>query len=171
MKIKDNVYVAIDYSLTLDSGQEIDRSAPDNPLAFIAGAGQIIPGLEKKLTGMEAGEDAKITLEPEEAYGQIREDLFQVIPRDRVPADINIEPGMMFQARRSQGLVTFAVKSVDDDTITIDLNHPLAGKRLHFDLKVVEVREPSAKELAALSGSCGCSSSNPTDCGSGCSCG
>jgi FKBP-type peptidyl-prolyl cis-trans isomerase SlyD len=171
MKITGNMYVAIDYCLTLESGEEINRSPAGNPWAFIAGTGQIIPGLENKLKGMAAGDDAKITVEPEDAYGQIREDLFQVIPRDQIPADMKIEPGMTFQAQRPHGLVTFSVKSVDDDTVTIDLNHPLSGKRLHFDVKVVEVREASAEELAAVSGSCGCGSSSPTQCGSGCSCG
>ena len=171
MKIANNVYVALDYCLKLDSGEEVDRSPAGNPLAFITGNGQIIPGLENKLKGMEAGEDAKITLEPEEAYGQVRQDLFQEIPRDRMPPDMKIEPGMRFQAQRPEGLVMFSVKSVDEDSVTVDLNHPLAGKRLHFDVKVIEVREPSDKELAALSRSCGCGSSNPTDCCGGCSCG
>lgn len=171
MKIADNMYVALEYCLTLDSGKEIDRSPAGNPLTFIAGAGRIIPGLENKLKGMAAGDGGKITVEPKDAYGRIREDLFQVIPRDQVPADMKIEPGMMFQAQRPHGLVTFSVKSVDEDTVTIDLNHQLAGERLHFDVKVVEVREPSAEELAAAFGSCGCGSSSDTQCGSGCSCG
>ena len=106
-----------------------------------------------------------------ETLRQVRQDLFQEIPRDRMPPDMKIEPGMRFQAQRPEGLVMFSVQSVDEDTVTVDLNHPLAGKRLHFDVKVIEVRDPNDKELAALSRSCGCSSSNPADCGGGCSCG
>lgn len=181
MNIADKLYVAIDYTLTLESGQEIDKSPEGQPLGFIAGTGQIIPGLEKALMGRAAGDSAKLVIEPEDAYGPVKDDLFQDIPKDQFPTDVEIKPGMAFEAQGPQGPFMITVKTVNDnDTVTIDLNHPMAGKQLHFDVNVVEVREPNAEELAqaaarASAGGCGCGC-GPEDagvdaCGSGCNCG
>ncbi len=173
MKIADKMYVAIDYCLTLDSGEEVDRSAAGSPLTFITGNGQIIPGLEKELLGLKQGDTAQITVEPEDGYGQAKEDLFHEIPLDQFPADVEIEPGMGFQAQGPKGPFMFYVKSIDNGTVKADLNHPMAGKRLHFDVTVAEVREASSEELAKTTngGGCGCGSTDPNDCGSGCNCG
>jgi len=175
MKITDNMYVAIEYTLTLDSGREVDRSQEGRPLGFISGASQIIPGLEKALAGMSVNDDADITVEPEEGYGVVRDDMFQEIPRSQFPGDVEIKKGMAFEAQGPRGPFMLVVSSVNDnDTVTVDLNHPLAGQRLHFSVKVVEVREPSAEEIAQLSGGCGCGCGTDTqdDCSSsGCNCG
>ena len=179
MNIADKLYVAIDYTLTLESGQEIDKSPEGQPLGFIAGTGQIIPGLEKALMGRAAGDSAKLVIEPEDAYGPVKNELFQDIPKDQFPADVEIKPGMAFEAQGPQGPFMITVTKLNDnDTVTIDLNHPMAGKQLHFDVNVVEVREPTADELAqaaarASAGSCGCGC-GPEDanaCGTGCNCG
>jgi len=175
MKIADNMYVAIEYTLTLDTGQEVDRSQEGRPLGFISGASQIIPGLEKALAGMSENDDAAITVEPEDGYGVVRDDLFQEIPRSQFPGDVEIKQGMAFEAQGPHGPFMLVVSSVNDnDTVTVDLNHPLAGQRLHFAVKVVEVREPSAEEIAQLSGGCGCGCGTGTqdECSSsGCNCG
>ena len=180
MKIADKLYVAIDYTLTLESGQEIDKSPEGRPLGFIAGTGQIIPGLEKALMGKAQGEKAKLVIEPEDAYGPVKQDLFQDIPKNQFPADVDIKPGMAFEAQGPHGPFMITVSKVNDnDTITVDLNHPMAGKQLHFDINVVEVREPTAEELAqaaALSSGCGCgcgpdTAGDPGACGPGCDCG
>ncbi|GAB4281688.1 MAG: peptidylprolyl isomerase [Deferrisomatales bacterium] len=169
MKADDQAYVAIEYTLTLDDGEVVDRSEPGDPLGFIFGSGQIIPGLEKGIHGMEAGETARVTVEPEEAYGHPKPELVRGIPRENFPADLEIEPGMGFEARGPHGPVTFRVQAVTDDEVMADFNHPLAGKRLTFDVKIAEVREARAEELAGLMGEGGCS---PTDCGTcGGSCG
>lgn len=152
MKIEKKLFVAIEYCLTLDSGEEVDRSRSDNPLSFITGTGQIIPGLEKEIMGMETGDSANITVEPDDAYGPPRKDLMHEIPRSQFPADADIKPGIKFQAQSPNGPIIILVKTVKDDTITVDLNHPLAGQRLHFDVKIAEVREPSAQELATEAG-------------------
>jgi FKBP-type peptidyl-prolyl cis-trans isomerase SlyD len=191
MTIADNMYVAINYTLTLESGQEIDKSPEGQPLGFIAGTGQIIPGLEKALMGRSAGDSAKLVVEPEDAYGPFKDDLLQEIPKNQFPGDINVTPGMAFEAQGPNGPFMITVAKVNDnDTITVDLNHPMAGKQLHFDVNVAEVREPTAEELAkvaaSLSSGCGCGSGGsenadtcgcaddsgdaPT-CGSGCNCG
>ena len=179
MNIADKMYVAIDYTLTLESGQEIDKSPEGQPLGFITGTGQIIPGLEKALMGRVAGDSAKLVIEPEEAYGPLKDDLFQDIPKSQFPNDVDIKPGMAFEAQGPQGPFMITITTVNDnDTVTVDLNHPMAGKQLHFDVKVTEVRQPTAEELAqvaamANSGGCACGSgSGEADaCGSGCNCG
>ena len=171
MKIAENLFVAIEYCLSLDSGEEVDRSRSGNPLSFIAGTGQIIPGLEKELMGMKAGDSANITVEPDDAYGPAREDLMHEIPRSQFPVEADINPGTKFQAQSPNGPIVIVVKTVEDDTVTVDLNHPLAGQRLHFDVKIVEVREPNAQELASAAGGCSCGTESPGNCGPGCSCG
>jgi FKBP-type peptidyl-prolyl cis-trans isomerase SlyD len=175
MKIADRMYVAIEYSLKLDSGQEVDRSREGSPLGFITGASQIIPGLEKALAGMSVGEAADIIVEPEEGYGEVRADLFQEIPRNQFPGDVEIKQGMAFEAQGPRGPFMLVVSSVNDnDTVTVDLNHPMAGQRLHFAVKIVEVREPSAEEITRLNRGCGCGceTGGQDDCSSsGCNCG
>ena len=170
MNIAENLYVAIDYRLTLTSGEEIDSSPAGEPLGFVTGSGQIIPGLEKALMGMKAGDSSQITVEPEEAYGPLNQELVQEISMDQFPTDEKIEPGMTFQAQGPQGPIMITVKEVkDNDVVTIDMNHPLAGKQLVFEIKVVEIREPKADELARLAGGCGCGAGEQE--GSSCGCG
>ena len=178
MEIAEKVYVAIDYKLTLESGEEIDQSQEGQPLGFVTGFGQIIPGLEKALMGKAAGHSAQLVIEPEEAYGPVREDMFQEVPKDQFPSDIELQPGMSFEAQSPRGPMMITVSKINEnDTVTVDLNHPMAGKQLHFDINVVEVREPTADELqqiqAQAAGGCGCGGGepNPSDCGPGCACG
>ncbi len=171
MKIAKNLFVAIEYCLSLDSEEEVDRSRTGNPLNFITGTGQIISGLEKEIMGMEAGDSANITVEPDDAYGPAREDLVHEIPRSQFPADADIKPGVKLQAQSPNGPIMIVIKTVENDTVTVDLNHPLAGQRLHFDVKIVEVREPSAQELSTEAGGCNCGTESPDNCGPGCSCG
>lgn len=167
VKIEDNRFVAMDYRLTLDSGEEIDRSPEGSPLGFVVGTGSIIPGLESALRGRAAGEDFQVKVEAEQAYGPVQHELVQIIPRERFPKDVPVEPGMAFQARGPRGPVAMTVTGVTDDAVTVDLNHPLAGKRLTFDVKVLEVREPRAEELPDLSGGCGCGPQEQSACGCG----
>ncbi len=162
MKIQERTYVTIEYTLYLDSDEVVDSSDPSEPFGFVFGAGQVIAGLEKGLEGMEQGETAKITVEADEGYGQRRPELFRDIPREQFPDDLDIESNMIFEASGPHGPVRFRVESVSDDVVVADLNHPLAGERLHFDVKVVEVRKARAEELEALRENSGCV---PEDCG------
>lgn len=156
MKIQQNAFVALEYTLTIDSGETVDKSEPGEPLAFVFGTGQMIPGLERQLLGMEAGQNAKISVEAEEAYGPSRPELYRDIPRDNFPKNTDIEPGMIFEAQGPHGSIPMFVREVNDSTVTVDLNHPLAGQRLHFDVKVAEVREATDDELADCEeGDCG----------------
>ncbi len=168
MGIDERQYVSINYKLSLDSGEVVDQSAPDEPLGFLVGSGQIIKGLEKALKGMEEGQSAKVSVEPAEACGESNPQLYRDIPRDNFPADLKLEPGMGFEAKGPHGPVVFRVRSATDDVVIADFNHPLAGQRLHFDVTVAEVREPRSEELAALfsQNSCGCSADDCGDCGS-----
>lgn len=165
MKIADNHFVAIDYRLTLDNGQEFDRSAEGSPLGFVTGTGSIIPGLEKALAGKGAGDSFKVTVEPEDGYGHVQQELLQAIPRDRFPSDVEIVPGMSFHARGPRGPVALTVVSADQGQVNVDLNHPLAGKRLTFDVKIQEVREPLAHEIPATDSGCGCGPQEQSACG------
>ena len=162
MKIQDQTYVAIEYTLTLDSDEVVDQSEPGKPFGFIFGAGLVIPGLEKGLEGMEQGQSAKLTVEAEEGYGEPRQELFRELPREHFPADAEVEPNMIFEADGPHGPVRFRVESVSDDVVVANLNHPLAGERLHFDLKVTEVRDATAEELEAAKQHGNCT---PENCG------
>jgi len=168
MHIADKVYVAFDYKLTLDSGEEVDSSSEGQPLGFITGSGQIVPGLEKAMMGMTVGENVKISVESGDAYGQVNPELIQDVPREQFPGDMELQPGMTFQAQGPQGPIVITVKEIkDESTVIIDLNHPLAGKKLHFDVTIVEVREPTDEELSGSSSgcNCGCSAEEQTGCG------
>jgi FKBP-type peptidyl-prolyl cis-trans isomerase SlyD len=168
MKIQNEVYVAIDYTLTLDSDEVVDRSEPGKPFGFVYGGGQVIIGLEKGLEGMEQGESAKFTVEPEDGYGQPRQELFRELPRENFPPDVDLAPNMIFEGSGPQGTFRFRVESVSDELVVADLNHPLAGQRLHFEVEVVEVREARAEELEALKDHAGCAPESCACCDTTC---
>lgn len=147
MKVADNKVVVIDYTLTDNSGTVIDSSEGAGPLAYLHGADNIIPGLEEALLGKEAGEKVKASIEPANAYGERHEALKQEVPAELFSGVDNVEVGMQFQSETDQGPVLVTVVAVNDETITVDGNHPLAGVHLNFDVEVREVREASAEEL------------------------
>ena len=142
--------VGIEFVMKLDSGEEIDRSEPGKPLTFLFNSGQMLPGLEKNLLGMEVGQTTSFTVEPEDAFGMPRPELMQDVPRSRFPEQL--EPGMAFMFNGPDGQYPFTVHEINGDSVTIDFNHPLCGKRLHFDVKVVEVRQPTEQELQQAGG-------------------
>jgi FKBP-type peptidyl-prolyl cis-trans isomerase SlyD len=155
MKIQDHSYVTIAYTLSLDSGEVVDRSEPEAPLPFIFGAGQVVPGVEKQLEGVEAGKDVKFEVAPEDGYGPANPALVRPIPRKQFPEELDLETGMVFQASGGMGNVVFRIKSMTDEEVLADFNHPLAGERLHFDVRVVEVREATEEDIAAMTSRCG----------------
>ena len=147
MQIGKNAVVTIDYKLTNDQGQVIDTSENAQPLAYIHGTGNIIPGLEEALEGKNSGDEVQVSIPPEKAYGEHDEELKQVVPRDRFEGVDSLEPGMQFQAQTEGGTRIVTIASVEGDDVTVDANHPLAGETLHFEVAVREVREASAEEL------------------------
>lgn len=147
MQIANDVVVSIEYTLTDDQGNVIDSSAGGEPLAYLHGAGNIIPGLEAALEGKVVGDAFKVSIAPADGYGEKNEDMLQQVPREMFQGVDTIEAGMQFHAQTDHGMQAITVTAVDGDLVTVDGNHPLAGQNLHFDVKVIEVRAPSTEEL------------------------
>lgn len=151
MQIADRAFVTIHYTLTNVDGKVLDSSEDSDgePLSYLHGAGMIVPGLEAELLGKSAGDHVKVTIGPEGGYGPRQEDLVQKISRDEFPEG-DIEIGMHFRAHTPQGTRVLTVVATDDDTVTVDGNHPLAGETLNFDVKVLSVREPSREDMQSI---------------------
>lgn len=139
-KIKDGNEVKVHYTGKLNDGTVFDSSEGREPLAFTIGKGMMIPGFEKGVMGMELNEEKTLTIQPEDAYGPIREDMVAEIPADQLPPEIKPEVGMelMSQTPDGQQLVV-KIKEVKEGSVIIDANHVLAGKELTFDVKIVEI--------------------------------
>lgn len=147
MKIAKNNVVTMHYTLTLDDGAEVDTSVGSEPLVFLFGAGQIIPGLEDALVGKSKGEQLKVKVEPELGYGDRDDTLTQVVPKSAFEGSDKLELGMQFHAQGDEGPIMVTVVKLDGDKVTIDGNHPLAGKNLNFDVNIVDVRDATPQEL------------------------
>lgn len=137
---KNGDNVKIHYTGTLEDGYVFDSSVDREPLEFTIGSGMVVPGFEKAVEGMGVGEKKKFTIPCAEAYGDYDEQLLWDVPRTQLPADSEPEPGMMLQAQTPEGEVLhLVVRKVEDENVTLDGNHPLAGKDLTFDVELVEV--------------------------------
>ncbi|KAB8172192.1 peptidylprolyl isomerase [Lysobacter maris] len=146
MEIADRRVASFHYTLTDDAGQVIDSSSGRDPLSYLHGAGNIVAGLEKALAGKQAGDKLKVDVAPEEGYGVRHDGLVQQVPREAFQGIDNVQPGMQFQAQTGNGPLLVTVTEVGEGTITVDGNHPLAGKTLHFDVEITEVREATEDE-------------------------
>jgi len=147
MQISKHKAVAIEYTLTNDSGEVLDTSEGQDPLSYLHGAGNLISGLEQALEGKATGDELKVTVSPEDAYGERMDELVQKVPRDRFEGADELEVGMRFQASSDRGDTLVTITEVSDDEVTVDGNHPLAGQTLHFDVKIVDVRDASEEEI------------------------
>ncbi len=147
MQVAKNKVVSIDYKLTDKSGQLLDSSEGGDPLAYIHGAGNIIPGLETALAGKKSGDKISVTIPPKDAYGERDEEQTATIPRDKFNVK-DVKAGMQFRAQTEQGTRVLTVVTVDKDNVKVDGNHPLAGVTLVFDVTVKDVREATQDELA-----------------------
>jgi FKBP-type peptidyl-prolyl cis-trans isomerase SlyD len=149
MKVEEHAVVLIHYVLTNDDKEVLDSSEGQDPLAYLHGTGHLIPGLEAQLLGKAAGDKLDVTVQPDDGYGEFNEELVQTVPRTAFEGVETIEPGMQFQTANEDGSdgQTITVVSAEDDEVTIDGNHPLAGVTLHFAVDIIEVREASAEEL------------------------
>ena len=148
MKITSGHVVEIEYTLTNDKGDVLDSSKGREPLAYLHGSKNIIPGLEKELEGRAKGDELKVTVEPAEGYGERNDEAIQEVPRDALANIEGLKAGAQLQADTPEGTRIFTVTEVQDDKVTLDGNHPLAGERLNFDVQVVGVREASPEEKA-----------------------
>ena len=150
--IEDGKVVSVHYTLKNDAGETLDSSAPDEPLAYLHGAHNIVPGLERKLTGRKPGDKLEVVVDPGDGYGMRDPRGVQDVPRNAFPPDAPLEVGASFVVETPNGelmqLHVTAIKPGPDgvDLITCDANHPLAGERLHFSVEVVGVREPTDEE-------------------------
>ena len=181
-----NKVYGVEYTVKNENGEVVDTNVGGAPLEFISGKQQMIPGFEKAVTEMSAGEEKEVKINPNEAYGEYREDLLQVLPREQFEG-IELKEGITLYGQGPDGqTIAVVVKEFNDKDVTIDYNHPLAGEELTFNIKLLSERDATADEV--LSGyvggqapSCGCETGDcSTDnhshnddscgCGTGCSC-
>jgi FKBP-type peptidyl-prolyl cis-trans isomerase SlyD len=147
VEISADRVVLIHYTLKDDSGAVIDSSAGGEPLAYIQGHGNLVPGLEKALEGKQQGDSVAVSVAPADGYGIHNAELIQRVPKRSMQGSGEIKKGTQFQARTDDGMRVFTVTAVVGDMITLDGNHPLADKTLNFDVDIVTVREATAEEL------------------------
>ena len=137
---KSGETVRIHYTGTLDDGTQFDSSEGRDPLEFALGGGQVIPGFDSAVDGMTVGESKSVTIAPEQAYGERHEQLVQQVPKSALPEDMKPEVGMQLQSQSPDGQVmNLVVTEVEEATITVDANHPLAGQALTFAIELVEI--------------------------------
>ncbi|HEX4825266.1 MAG TPA: peptidylprolyl isomerase [Candidatus Polarisedimenticolaceae bacterium] len=148
MKIEPGRVVRMHYTLTGADGATIETSVGDDPMVYLHGAGQIIPGLENALAGSAAGTKRRIVVPPEDAYGVSDPGARIRVPVSEFPPKMGLAPGIEVQASTPDGPVTFLVVAIEGDEVVLDGNHPLAGKTLTFDVEVLEVREATPDEIA-----------------------
>jgi FKBP-type peptidyl-prolyl cis-trans isomerase SlyD len=148
MQITSDAVVSIHYTLTNDSGETLDSSAGGEPLAYLHGRGNLIPGLENALAGKQAGDKLQVKVPPGEGYGEYDKALLQSVPRRSFKGVGNVQVGMQFQVQSPQGPRAVTVTRVAGDMVTVDGNHPLAGKNLTFDIEITDVRSAREEELA-----------------------
>jgi peptidylprolyl isomerase len=132
--------VKIHYTGTLDDGTQFDSSSGRDPLQFTLGSGQVIPGFEKAVEGMTVGDSKTVNIPPEQAYGPRHDQMIQEVPKTALPDDLEPVEGMALQAQGQDGkVINLTITAVQDDSITVDGNHPLAGKALNFDIELVDI--------------------------------
>jgi FKBP-type peptidyl-prolyl cis-trans isomerase SlyD len=149
MNIQNNSAVSFHYKLTDDDGISIDSSEGKEPLDYLHGAGNIIPGLEKALEGKTIGDSLTVAVTAAEGYGEVQKELIQEVPKEAFQGIDTIEVGMQFEAQTGQGgTVPVTVVAVTDELVTVDGNHPLAGKNLNFDVTIEDVGEATEEQLA-----------------------
>lgn len=146
MQIAAQKAVTIGYTLKDDAGKVLDSSEGGEPLIYLHGAGDIVPGLEKALEGKQVGDEISVSLSPDEAYGHRDEAQVRNVPLRKLPKG-KVEVGMQYEVTTEAGPMLALVTAVRGDYATIDANHPLADMRLHFDVKVVAVRDATPEEL------------------------
>jgi FKBP-type peptidyl-prolyl cis-trans isomerase SlyD len=148
MPISRDSVVTIHYTLKDDEGGLIDSSGSGEPLAYLHGHGNIVPGLERELTGKNAGDKVSVRVSPAEGYGEHDQRLIQSVPRRALRGIKDLQPGMHLHAQTQEGPRTVTVTRIAGDMVTLDGNHPLAGKHLNFDIQIEDVRPATEEELA-----------------------
>ena len=144
--VQDGLVVSMEYTLTVD-GEVLDSSKDAGPLQFLAGYDNIVPGLEREMAGMKIGESKDVLVSPEDGYGEFDGEAFIEVPRSEFPSDMELEEGLELNLTDDDGQNQLAfVESFNDETVRLDFNHPLAGAELQFNVKVIDLREPTKEE-------------------------
>lgn len=139
-EVKAGDKVKVHYTGTLEDGETFDSSEGREVFEFTLGQNMVIPGFEKAVLGLEVGKETTVNLSPDDAYGNPMPEMITTVPREQLPAELSPEVGMMLQANAPDGSVMqVQIKEINDDTITVDANHPLAGKALTFQIRLVEI--------------------------------
>jgi FKBP-type peptidyl-prolyl cis-trans isomerase SlyD len=147
MQVESHKVVTLNYTLTDNNGNIIDQSN-DSSFAYLHGASNIIPGLENALHGKKAGDEMNVSVPPQEGYGERDDSKTQRVPKTMFPENGEIEPGMQFHAEGPKGeVIVVTVTRVEDDAVTVDANHPLAGVHLNFAVEIVDVRDATQQEI------------------------
>ena len=147
MTVGNDLVISMDFTLTVD-GEIFDQSEAGEPIQFLQGHGQVIPGLEQAIHGMAVGDSLEIDIEPDDGYGEEDQEAYAAIPREEFPAEIPLIVGVELQLRDQDGDVLEAyIDEVRDDVVMLNFNHRLAGKRLHFWVKIVDIREATPEEI------------------------
>jgi FKBP-type peptidyl-prolyl cis-trans isomerase SlyD len=148
MRVKLGRVVLLGYSVKVGTGQTIEASTGKGPIEYLHGAGQILPALERALEGLGEGDHASFSIGPAEAYGERKEDNVVSLPRTLFPEGVNLEEGLCLYAKASGGQsYPITVREIRDDMVLVDLNHPLAGERLYFEVKICGVRPAGNQEI------------------------
>lgn len=146
--IKKDMVVSIKYRLTNGTGEVLDEADVAEPFSYLHGHHQVIPGMEQGLDGLKVGDKKKLTITPDEGYGEVNEQLKLTLKKEVFPKDFPCEPGMQFQADLGGGhRNAFTIIEVVGNEVKVDGNHPLAGETLHFDIEVLEVRPATKEEM------------------------
>ena len=148
MSIEQNKVVSFHYTLSNEKGKTIESSSGRDPMVYLHGAGNIIPGLEKEMAGKAAGDSFKVTVQPAEAYGERSQDKLQRVSAKVFPNARQLRPGQVVQLQTKQGPVQAMIVKVGRFNIDIDANHPLAGQALTFDVEILDVRDATEEEVA-----------------------
>ncbi len=139
--ISDGKTISMEYTLTLEDKKVLDTNVGGQPLKFVQGSHQIIPGLETALDGMQIGESKQVTIEPEQGYGQVNPKAIQEVPIDKIPEEAR-KVGAQLRGEDAQGrMVQARVSEVKEQVVMLDYNHPLAGKKLFFDVKILDIQK------------------------------
>ncbi len=150
MRVEEGRVVSLEYLVRLGNGQVVETSAGKDPIEYLHGGGQILPALERALEGLREGEQAAFSIPCEDAYGARKDDNVITLPRRLFPGDVDLKPGLCLYARASGGQsYPITVREVREDTVLVDLNHPLAGERLYFEVTIRAVRHAGSEEIFA----------------------
>lgn len=147
LKVIEDLVVTIEYELKVND-EVLDSSEEEGPLPYLHGYGNIISGLENALSGMKIDETKKLVVEPKDGYGEREEEAMMEVPRDEFPEEVPVEVGVELEVTDKEGdIMLVTISKVDDEMVTLDTNHPLAGFQLHFDIKVIGIRDATPEEI------------------------